>query len=625
MRVPGVSGAEIYDTEVTPYMLEPMRCLTSRQYSSVVFVGPQRTGKTLALFDAWLHYSIQYDPSDMMFLFTSQDLARDFSKKRFDRLIEYNEGIKSRLIRGHGDNVFDKKFIAGNIVNLAWPSIGQLRQRDIRFAAVTELDSMTDDLGGAGDIYQLLTKRTQTYMSSAKTLAEGAPSKPVNLESLQDWKAPSDHWPLPAEGLAKLYVQGTRHRLYWFCKHCGDPFQASFKYLKFDENGTAKQRAKTVIMVCPHCGGIHQQHEKYELNKKHKWYSDGELEGKPTEASRASFWMEGVAAGFQSWQEIVEKYIQAMETYDMTLQESDIKTVINSDIGLQYVPLSSGQDQITDFSDKKEDVEKGIVPDDVNYLITTIDQQAKRFVVQVHGYGKDGECWIIDRYNIAQSPSRVGEDGKPLSIQPDSYIEDWRAIEKVILKEYRTKTGALMRSHRVAVDTGGKDDATHNAYTFYKNYRQTSSNPEALLLIKGYGRGARYSLSEDVKKKSKVLLWILNVNLLKDEVRAGLDRRDHGPNYIHFPQWLGEWFFDELNSEKKNEKGEWVKKKAKSNNEAFDLLGYSRAINSMISNQLDWQNLPLWAKRAGDRQEQQAQNESYDMSFFESISKQMNS
>lgn len=624
LRVSSVSGADMYDPDVTPYMLEPMRCLTDRRYDSVIFVGPQRTGKTVGLIDAWLHYSIQYDPSDMMLLFSSQELARDYSIRRFDRLIDYNEGIKSRIIAGHGDNVYDKRFIAGNIINLAWPSVGQLRQRDIRFAGVTELDSMPDDLAGAGDIYQLLQKRTQTYMSSGKTLAEGAPSKPVNTESMVDWASPSDHYPMPAEGLAKLYTQGDRRRLYWFCQHCGDPFQASFKFLKYDADGSIPARAKSVRMVCPHCGSEHAQSAKYELNKKHKWFADGELTGQKVESSRASFWMEGVAAGFQTWQELVKKYLMALETFDRTAQESDIKTVTNSDIGLQYLPVDENRNEIINFDDKKEEVEKKIVPDDVNYLITTIDQQARRFVVQVHGYAKDGECWIIDRYNVAQSPSRVGEDGKPLTIQPDAYLEDWQALDKVIDREYKTRKGAIMRAHRVAVDTGGRDDATNNAYTYWKSYKTKSARPEALILIKGHPKGARYSLSEETKKKAKVLLWILNVNALKDEVRAGLDRKDHGPNYIHFPNWLGDWFYDELNSEKRNEEGEWSKKKAKSNNEAFDLLGYSRAINSMISQGLDWDDLPIWAKRAGDRGEQQSQSENFDMSFFEKLAKEMN-
>ena len=52
MRVPKGAGNSVpWDPELTPYIIEPMNCLASREYDAVIFVGPARTGKTIGLID----------------------------------------------------------------------------------------------------------------------------------------------------------------------------------------------------------------------------------------------------------------------------------------------------------------------------------------------------------------------------------------------------------------------------------------------------------------------------------------------------------------------------------------------------------------------------------------------
>lgn len=67
MRVPKGAGNSVpWDPELTPYIIEPMNCLASREYDAVIFVGPARTGKTIGLIDGWIVYTIVCDPSDML-------------------------------------------------------------------------------------------------------------------------------------------------------------------------------------------------------------------------------------------------------------------------------------------------------------------------------------------------------------------------------------------------------------------------------------------------------------------------------------------------------------------------------------------------------------------------------
>lgn len=94
MRVPKGAGNSVpWDPELTPYIIEPMNCLASREYDAVIFVGPARTGKTIGLIDGWIVYTIVCDPSDMLVVQMTEDKAREHSKKRLDRTFRSSAAV----------------------------------------------------------------------------------------------------------------------------------------------------------------------------------------------------------------------------------------------------------------------------------------------------------------------------------------------------------------------------------------------------------------------------------------------------------------------------------------------------------------------------------------------------
>lgn len=112
MRVPVGAGNSVpWDPRVAPYIVEPMNCLTSRQYDAVVFVGPARTGKTIGLIDGWVVYNIVCDPSDIMIVQMTQDKAQEHSKKRLARTFRCSPEVVKRLSPLRNDNnVYDRFF-----------------------------------------------------------------------------------------------------------------------------------------------------------------------------------------------------------------------------------------------------------------------------------------------------------------------------------------------------------------------------------------------------------------------------------------------------------------------------------------------------------------------------------
>ena len=620
MRVPMGAGNSVpWDPLVAPYVIEPMNCLASREYDAVIFVGPARTGKTIGLIDGWVIYNVICDPADMLIIQMTEEKAREHSKKRLARTFRVSPEVVSRLSPNKNDNnVYDRTFLAGNYLKIGWPSVNIMSSSDYKCVALTDYDRFPEDIDGEGDAFSLASKRTTTFMSSGMTLVESSPGRDVKDVK---WRRTSPHEAPPTTGILSLYNRGDRRRWYWPCPHCGEYFQPCGDVVAgFRDIADPVLASEAAYIQCPSCSGRIMPEQKRELNGRGVWLRDGESinadgsrYGDPRRSRIASFWMEGPAAAYQTLSQLVYKLLAAEQEYETTGSEETLKTVINTDWGLPYLPRASMEQRKSELLEQRaEPVPSRSVPDGVNFLVATVDVQAgrhRRFVVQVTGYGSRGERWIIDRYNITQS-LRSDCDGESQRIDPASYPEDW----DVLLTDVFHKSWPLasdpsqqMRLMAMAVDSGGEDGVTDNAYKFWRRCRRDGLG-KRIYLFKGdsirraklitrtfpdnTGRtGRRAQAAGDVP------LWLLQTDALKDRVNNALWRDSPGPGYVHFPDWLGSWFYDELTYEERSSDGKWSKP-GRGANEAFDLMVYAEALVILHGyEKIRWPDAPEWASR----------------------------
>ncbi|HAJ9128084.1 TPA: phage terminase large subunit family protein [Escherichia coli] len=620
MRVPMGAGNSVpWDPLVAPYVIEPMNCLASREYDAVIFVGPARTGKTIGLIDGWVIYNVICDPADMLIIQMTEEKAREHSKKRLARTFRVSPEVVSRLSPNKNDNnVYDRTFLAGNYLKIGWPSVNIMSSSDYKCVALTDYDRFPEDIDGEGDAFSLASKRTTTFMSSGMTLVESSPGRDVKDVK---WRRTSPHEAPPTTGILSLYNRGDRRRWYWPCPLCGEYFQPCGDVVAgFRDIADPVLASEAAYIQCPSCSGRILPEQKRELNGRGVWLRDGESinadgsrYGDPRRSRIASFWMEGPAAAYQTLSQLVYKLLTAEQEYETTGSEETLKTVINTDWGLPYLPRASMEQRKSELLEQRaEPVPSRSVPDGVNFLVATVDVQAgrhRRFVVQVTGYGSRGERWIIDRYNITQS-LRGDSDGESQRIDPASYPEDW----DVLLTDVFHKSWPLasdpsqqMRLMAMAVDSGGEDGVTDNAYKFWRRCRRDGLG-KRIYLFKGdsirraklitrtfpdnTGRtGRRAQAAGDVP------LWLLQTDALKDRVNNALWRDSLGPGYVHFPDWLGSWFYDELTYEERSSDGKWSKP-GRGANEAFDLMVYAEALVILHGyEKIRWPDAPEWASR----------------------------
>ncbi|EFA4574135.1 phage terminase large subunit family protein [Escherichia coli] len=620
MRVPMGAGNSVpWDPLVAPYVIEPMNCLASREYDAVIFVGPARTGKTIGLIDGWVIYNVICDPADMLIIQMTEEKAREHSKKRLARTFRVSPEVVSRLSPNKNDNnVYDRTFLAGNYLKIGWPSVNIMSSSDYKCVALTDYDRFPEDIDGEGDAFSLASKRTTTFMSSGMTLVESSPGRDVKDVK---WRRTSPHEAPPTTGILSLYNRGDRRRWYWPCPHCGEYFQPCGDVVAgFRDIADPVLASEAAYIQCPSCSGRIMPEQKRELNGRGVWLRDGESinadgsrYGDPRRSRIASFWMEGPAAAYQTLSQLVYKLLTAEQEYETTGSEETLRAVINTDWGLPYLPRASMEQRKSELLEQRaEPVPSRSVPDGINFLVATVDVQAgrhRRFVVQVTGYGSRGERWIIDRYNITQS-LRSDCDGESQRIDPASYPEDW----DVLLTDVFHKSWPLasdpsqqMRLMAMAVDSGGEDGVTDNAYKFWRRCRRDGLG-KRIYLFKGdsirraklisrtfpdnTGRtGRRAQAAGDVP------LWLLQTDALKDRVNNALWRDSPGPGYVHFPDWLGSWFYDELTYEERSSDGKWSKP-GRGANEAFDLMVYAEALVILHGyEKIRWPDAPEWASR----------------------------
>jgi phage terminase large subunit GpA-like protein len=597
-----------------PYLVDVQDVLTSREFDASVFVGPAQCAKTEAILN-WLAHTIKTDPADFILYQTSQTSARDFSRRRVDRLHRHSPEIGSLLMPGKdSDNVYDKHYRNGMMFSLSWPAINEMSGKPIGRVALTDYDRMPTDIDGEGSPFDLARKRTTTFGSFKMTFAESSPGHPI-LDT--KWIAKTAHEAPPCEGILALYNRGDRRRWHWPCPDCGEYFEPEFKLLQWPKTTDILEAGEKAMMACPHCGVLIESKKKHAMNRRGRWVSEGQrvlpsgvVIGTRTRSDIASFWLKGVAAGFASWKTLVMNYLKAEEEFERTGSQEALKSTVNTDQGEPYYPRGTENDRLPEqLKDRGRENpwEHSKVPSGVRFLMAQCDVQKNKFVVQVHGVGVGGDLWVVDRFDIVKS-NRKDDDGDTLWVKPGTYVEDWELLrEQVMEREYELEDGSGFMSIKLTVcDSGGREGVTTNAYAFWRKLRSQGQH-QRFLLLKGepnvsaprakvdYPDTGRKDRTANARGEIPVLF--LNVNVLKDGLNGLLDRLDPGGGRIYWSDWLPDHFFSELCVEQRTPKG-W-ENPAKRRNESWDLLTYAlgTCVHLRVEHiRWDEESCPSWAQ-----------------------------
>lgn len=578
------------DPSLTPYVIPVVRAVHAGLHKRVVFVCGAQMGKTDGLLDV-LGARLDQRPAPILYVGPIRDFLTDQFEPRLMSLLDEAETLAAKVVRGRRMKK-TLKIVAGVPVRLAHAgSSAALKSSPAALALVDEYDEMLANVKGQGDPLGLVEARGETYADFV-TAITSTPSRGL-IETELDARSGLTFWKIGdpeavESAIWRLWQSGTRHHFCWPCLHCDRYFVPRFEQMRWPENATPAEAARSAQLACPHCGGLHEDHDKTEMNGRGlyvapgQWVDDGQVLGQPAENAVISFWASGLASPFVTWGTRVERYVRALASGD----PDQLQTALNAGFGECYTP-ASGRDALDyrEIFQRRQPYRMKELPDGVLRLGMAVDVQKLSLFYTIRGFGSRGTSWLIDRGQL---------------FGPTDDDEVWNALADLMLMPIGS-----MQIERVFIDSGfrpNKPDAgdEHKVYEFTRRYawlvsptkgRATMSPPYRVSKIEVTPKGKQASYSIN-------LVWLSTdffKSLLVSRIRTPMDQ----PGSFIVPDDIDDDYCKQLVSEVRvvdtaTGKPQWVQRSRQ--NHFLDC----EALAMAIGYSLNVQRIPEGVARRGD-------------------------
>lgn len=588
-----------FDPEITPYMVEPVNTSQSRLYKGGAFVGPSQSGKTMALITTAMH-PVTCDPGPVLIVHMDRPSRDRWVEESLNPVIRNSPELRDRLGRGRDDDTFSRKRFRGMRLQIGYPTPQWLSSAKYRLVLETDFDHFPPELGvrkdaPEGSAFDMAMQRIKTYLSRGFVFAESTPAWPVTDPTWQPTASAPHELPPVRYGIVPLYNRGTRGRWYWECPDCGDRFEPRFDRLHFDRNRSPIEAGEGAEMECPHCHCLIAARHKNELNRaalrRHDgWLHETEAGGAVVplgdaairQTEIASWSLDGAAATFANWADLVARYVEATREAEDTDDDLSLGRFWYTDVGKPYARrIGTSDDELSVENLKKNriPVEKGVAPEWVRFITVTADVQNTRFPVQVTGWGVDGSRTVIDRFDLFKPPAGPDGEEPDRALSPAKYPGDWDVLIELESRVWPVAgSNFALRAVALAVDFQGEPGVSDNAELFWHGRKRAGSGGR-WFLTRGHGgfrqRGRVWHEAPDRSnqkggKARRIKLLNVATDKLKDSVTAALVRPAGTERSFPLPEFMEEHHLAEFCAEERKENG-WVPKKGQKRNESLDL------------------------------------------------------
>ena len=529
-------------TSRTPYLMEPMDCLSSSStVQRVVMMFAAQTGKTEAGSN-WLGYVIDHAPGPMLCVQPTVEMAKRLSKQRLESMIQetpcLTEKIAPARSRDSGNTMFSKEFPGGMMLLTGANSATGLRSAPCRYIFADEIDAFPADVDGEGDPVSLAEKRATTF-ARRKILLTSTPTV-------------KDHSRIETE-----YLRSDQRRFFVPCPKCGEMQWLKWSQVKWEDNDP-----QTAKYECEKCHERFTDMHKPAMLRAGQWRATAPGDGKTR-----GYQLSGLYSplGWFSWADMVEEFIRAKS------DAPALKTWVNTRCAETWEEDYASKVSADGLRERCEGYAMGVMPEGSSVLTFGIDVQDNRLAISGWAWGRDEEAWLIYHQEIYGDPSRA---------------DLWKQVDEAVLREWDHASGRKLRPDVVAIDSGG-----HFTAEVYQFARERAR--QGVIAVKGassrnrpvIGKGSKVDLNSRGRTlKRGAVVYSVGTDTAKTTLFARLKHNEAGEGYLHFPTETTDEFFKQLTAEKqvlKHNRGgfpvrEWVKK-PNARNEALDTLVYAYA------------------------------------------------
>lgn len=536
-----------WHTYRTPYMREIMDAISDINVPKVVFMSAAQLAKTEGTILNTIGFFMHYNPSPIMVMQPTIQMAETFSKDRLSPMIRDTPVLKDKIndkSRNSGNTILQKIFPGGHVTMVGANSPSSLASRPIRILLADEIDRYPATAGSEGDPLLLASKRLATFWNKKEICVSTPTIKGLSRIEIEFEHSTQEEWNVP-------------------CPECGEYQPLEWANIIFN-----KENLEEINCVCTKCGVISSEYDWKEQFIKGKFiakYPDRQVRG---------FHLNALASLFVEWKEIVQKFITANNEKKKGNIEL-LKVWTNTEMG--QIWEETGEQIEEEALLKRREQYNCEVPEDVIVLTAGVDTQDNRFEVEVVGWGVDKESWGI-KYAVIYGDLKL----------PGV----WNELDTFLSQTFTRADGAKLKIICTCMDSGGH--FTNQVYRFCK-----ARSARRVFAIKGKG-GAEvpYYNRPTTNNPVKCPLFTLGVDtgksLLLDRLKIELvdengNETEHAPGYCHFPKekekGYTEEYFKGLTSERQimtYKKGrtvyEWrIKDYGHKRNEALDCRNYATA------------------------------------------------
>jgi phage terminase large subunit GpA-like protein len=556
-----------WSNDVFPFLRGIMDSVTEPDVRKVVLMKSSQVGGTEALLNILCYY-IHQDPSLMMYVAEIEDKAKAWKQEAFDPTIAESPEIRRCMMDlAHGSSDNNQKIVRfrGGQLTIGWASSpAQLSSRPARIVCFDEVDAF--EATKEGDAVKLAEARTKTFQESRKVILNSSPRDKENSI------------------IEREYLAGDQREFYVPCPECGFYQTLKWSNVRWDEPDTASEAYYICGIIdadsklIDGCGMVIEHDEKTEMLERGIWRAGSGFKG------TASFRINELYSPMTTWGDMAVDFLEAKKHPDT------LRVWTNTRMGETFA-VDGEKIEYGNLTLQRE-VYETEVPQGVEFLTAGVDVQGDRLEMEVRGWGRDLENWLIDYNVIEGSPSMpaVWDD------LTDYLTKDWLGIDG---REYRISAACI--------DSGGHH--TDEVYDF--THRHKGRRWFAIKGASAAGNAAvRRSTVTGRAKRVKRTIFIVGTDTLKDQIFGFLQNTEPGPGYCHFPESdvCGDSYLKMLCSERKVSrfrmgKQTFVYEKVTANarNEALDCFVYSSAAREIIfprSKQPRRRGLPAPAEQA---------------------------
>ena len=498
----------------------------------VVMAGAQ-LGKSEAILNI-IGYHIDNDPSPILVLQPSLDMAQTFSKDRVaNGLLKSTPCLRNKVkdprARDSGNTTLHKLFPGGSLTLVGANSPSGLASRPIRLVLCDEVDRYPSSAGSEGDPVQLARKRAATFWNRKIIMV----STPTNKD---------------ASRIEEAFEGSDQRHFHVPCKHCHHE-----QTLKWANVQWIDKDPETASYECSGCAVLWTDSDRRWSIRNGTWKAKKEFAG------IAGFCISGLYSPWTPLSDGVRDFLA------MRKNPEQLRVWTNTYLG------ESWEDQgetIDDYSlaERREAYGENI-PNEVVFLTCGVDVQDDRLELSIIGWGRDDESWVIDHQILYGDPSTP---------------QLWTALDSRLFTTYLTNDGRQLPIRASCIDSGGH--FTNAVYSYAKkNYARR------VFAIKGVGGEGKAIVGRPSKNNiGKCLLFPVGVNTAKDLLFARMRISDEGAGYIHFHDDLHDEYFRQLTAEKiitKYTRGfkKRIFQKIRPRNEALDCFVYAIAAYAILN------------------------------------------